>query len=135
PFSNPAFRGAALLLVNRNFGCGSSREHAPQALMRWGIRAVIGESFSEIFQGNSLVLGLPCFTAAPADLERVMALVEASPDSALTASVRDRSLSGAGEPVALGLPANAREALLAGSWDATNLLLERFEDVEAVAAR
>src|SRR5688572_16621846 len=72
PFDDTRFRGAAILLVNRNFGCGSSREHAPQGLYRAGFRALVGESFSEIFFGNSLIIGLPCVTAAPADLQSLM---------------------------------------------------------------
>src|SRR5215471_4375831 len=71
PFNNQRYRGAAVLVVNANFGCGSSREHAPQGLARAGIRAVIGESFSEIFQGNAAMLGLPCFAAGAADVERL----------------------------------------------------------------
>ncbi len=84
PFDRPHHQGASILVVNRNFGCGSSREHAPQALMRWGIRAVIGESFAEIFFGNCLALGIPCLTASHPD---VAALQEAD---------RRRSLRGAG---------------------------------------
>ena len=76
PFSNPVYQGAAILLVNRNFGCGSSREQAPQALQRWGIRAVVGESFSEIFFGNSLIIGLPCFAVPAAEIEAAMSAVE-----------------------------------------------------------
>jgi 3-isopropylmalate/(R)-2-methylmalate dehydratase small subunit len=135
PFANPAYQGAAILVVNRNFGCGSSREHAPRALMRWGIRALAGESFSEIFQANALALGLPCFTVAPPDLDRVMALVERTPATAFEVSVSDQVLTGGGVTVPVHLPANARAAFLAGSWNLTDLLLDRFEDVEAVAAR
>jgi 3-isopropylmalate dehydratase small subunit len=79
PFDRPEFQGATLLVVNRNFGCGSSREHAPQALMRWGIRAVIGESFAEIFFGNCLALGIPCLTASHADCLSLQASITASP--------------------------------------------------------
>ncbi len=79
PVSNRAYAGSSILLVNANFGCGSSREHAPQAIRRWGIRAVVGESFSEIFFGNSVVIGLPCVTASHADMELLMGLVESAP--------------------------------------------------------
>ena len=84
PVSNPAYAGSAVLLVNANFGCGSSREHAPQAIRRWGIRAVVGESFSEIFFGNSVALGLPCLTASHADIDRLQAAVERDPSTVLT---------------------------------------------------
>ena len=79
PFDDPRFAGARILLVNGNFGCGSSREHAPQAIYRWGIRAIVGESFSDIFFGNSVAIGLPCVTATRADLDALMALVDRRP--------------------------------------------------------
>jgi 3-isopropylmalate/(R)-2-methylmalate dehydratase small subunit len=135
PFSNTAYRDASILLVNANFGCGSSREHAPQAIRRRGIRAVLGESFSEIFFGNSVALGLPCVTAAPDAVDALIAMATGNPGlqvtidlSALTATAGDRSF-----PVSL--PSAARDAFLQGTWDATGLLLDRYEEVEAVAAR
>src|SRR5229473_2849465 len=87
PFSNSRHKGAGILLVNGNFGCGSSREHAPQALQRWGIRAVVGESFSEIFFGNAVALGIPCLTVSAEDAEALLAAVEANPALELTMSV------------------------------------------------
>src|SRR5688500_2929138 len=86
-FSNPLYAGARILIVNGNFGCGSSREHAPQALQRWGIRAVIGESFSEIFFGNSVALGMPCLTVSAQDTEALLSAVEANPGVEITVSV------------------------------------------------
>ena len=118
PFSNPIYAGASLLLVNANFGCGSSREHAPQAIRRRGIRAIVGESFSEIFFGNSVALGLPCVSVTPevVDLEA-------------------QKVTAGNQSFPLTLPPAARDAFLDGSWDATGLLLDRYEEVEAVAAR
>lgn len=135
PFADPRYRQAAILLSNENFGSGSSREHAPQALKRWGIRACVGQSFSEIFGGNALTIGLPCATASAADIDRLMRMVEAAPDTRLVVSVSEETLEAAGERVALAFPRAARTALLNGHWDATGLLLDRFDEVRVVAAR
>ena len=87
PFNDPRYAGASILIVNRNFGSGSSREHAPQGLARAGIRAVIGESFSEIFQGNSSMLGLPCFVASHEDVAQLQTLIERAPETMVEADV------------------------------------------------
>jgi len=134
-FSNQVFRSATVLLVNKNFGCGSSREHAPQALMRWGIRAVLGESFSDIFFGNSLTLGIPCLTLKREEIASLMQAVEKTPRLDFTISVKDCMISSTGFSIPARLPSNAREALLTGAWDATGLLLDRPHDVKAIANR
>jgi 3-isopropylmalate/(R)-2-methylmalate dehydratase small subunit len=135
PLSNAAFDGAALLFVNANFGCGSSREHAPQAIRRRGIRAVVGESFSEIFSGNSVALGMPCPTATPDAIAQLQSLAEREPPSVFTLDLDAMTISGGGLTIPLQLPPAAREGFLDGTWDATGLLLERFEEVRAVARR
>ena len=135
PFDNPSYKGASVLLVNRNFGCGSSREHAPQALVRAGIRAVIGESFSEIFFGNSLLIGLPCVTASAADVLALMDRVEARPDVRVAVDLKAGTCQLDGFTCAIALPPNAREAFLTGAWDTTGMLLERYAEVDAVSAR
>ncbi len=135
PFSNPRYRQATILLSNENFGSGSSREHAPQALKRWGIDACVGESFSEIFRGNSLSIGLPCASASPDDVERLMGIVETEPETQLVVSVSEQSLRVGDERFALEFPSATRVALLNGHWDATGLLLDQFDDVRAVADR
>ena len=135
PFDDARFSGARILLVNRNFGCGSSREHAPQALYRGGIRAVVGESFSEIFFGNSVAIGLPCVTAPHEAVEELQALVEGTKDAALSLDLEARTLTAEGKTLSVSIPENAREAFLSGNWDGTSMLLERFEEVEAVSAR
>ena len=135
PLSNPAYDGASIMLVNANFGCGSSREHAPQAIRRRGFRAIVGESFSEIFFGNSVVLGMPCVTAAPDTIARLMDLVEHSPDTAITVDLTTMNVAAAGRSWPITLPAAARDSFLEGTWDATALLLDRFEEVESVAKR
>jgi 3-isopropylmalate/(R)-2-methylmalate dehydratase small subunit len=135
PVSNPAFRGATLLLVNANFGCGSSREHAPQAIRRRGIRALVGESYSEIFFGNSVALGMPCLTAARDDLNALMAAAEREPSIEFVVDLEPMTVTGGGLSVRVSLPPGARESFLDGAWDATALLLDRFEDVESVSKR
>jgi 3-isopropylmalate/(R)-2-methylmalate dehydratase small subunit len=135
PVSNPAYAAAAILLVNANFGCGSSREHAPQAIRRRGIRAVIGESYSEIFFGNSVALGMPCVSAAPGDVARLMTLAEGNPGAVITLDLERMRAAGADVDVPVSLPPGAREAFLEGTWDATGLLLDRYEEVEAVMRR
>ena len=132
---DPRFAGASILVVNRNFGCGSSREHAPQAIRRRGFAAVVGESFSEIFFGNSVALGLPCVTAAAADVERLQRAVEENPAIDITIDLAAQQLQYDGTKMAVALPPAARESFLDGSWDATGLLLDRFEDVERTARR
>ena len=132
-FSNPLYTGAKVLIVNGNFGCGSSREHAPQALQRWGIRAVVGESFSEIFFGNSVALGMPCLTVSAGDAEALLSAVESNPQADVTVSVGDQSVSVNGTKYEAAIPAGAREAFTAGTWDATGLLLDDFDRVRAVA--
>jgi 3-isopropylmalate/(R)-2-methylmalate dehydratase small subunit len=134
-FSNPRYAGATILIVNGNFGCGSSREHAPQALQRWGIRAIIGESFSEIFFVNSVALGMPCLTVSGADAEALLSAVEADPHVDVGVSVAGQSVSVAGRTYQALIPAGAREAFTTGIWDATGLLLDDFDRVRTVAAQ
>ncbi len=134
PFDQEQFRGASILLVNKNFGCGSSREHAPQGLRRWGIRAVIGESFSEIFFGNAMMIGMPCLTASLADLNALMASVEQHPTVRLRLDLLKGTCQTDGFQCAVSLPVNARDAFVTGSWDTTGLLRERYDEVTAAAS-
>ena len=133
PFSDPRYAGAKVLIVNGNFGCGSSREHAPQALQRWGIRAVVGESFSEIFFGNAVALGMPCLTVSAHDAEALLSAVEHDPHTDVRVSVSSQSVAVNGTTYPAAVPAGAREAFTAGTWDATGLLLDDFDRVRAVA--
>ena len=136
PFDQSAHRGARLLVVNRNFGCGSSREHAPQALMRWGIRAVIGESFAEIFFGNCLALGIPCLSVDHDTALAVQAAIDADPALELSADLETLELRGAqGQCWSLTLAAGPRQMLRSGQWDATGQLLANGAALDATAAR
>jgi 3-isopropylmalate/(R)-2-methylmalate dehydratase small subunit len=135
PFDGPAGAGAAVLLVNRNFGCGSSREHAPQALARWGVKAIVGESFAEIFFSNATALGVPCVSVEPDAVRALMAKVEGDPAAAVTVDLEAMAVRGGGVEAACTMPAAARSAFLAGTWDATALLMADFEAVRAAAAR
>jgi 3-isopropylmalate/(R)-2-methylmalate dehydratase small subunit len=135
PFDDARYRGASILLVNRNFGCGSSREHAPQGLSRWGIRAVVGESFSEIFFGNALMIGMPAVTAPPDAVRQLMDRVERQPDARLRVDLQAGTCEVEGFRCAVSLPAHARDAFVTGAWDTTGLLLDRYGEVDAVAAR
>jgi len=135
PVSNPAYADAVLLFVNANFGCGSSREHAPQAIRRRGIRAVVGESFSEIFFGNSMAIGMPCPTVTADAAAALQAAAQQQPDVTFELDLEAMTLSGGTLTFPVSLPLAARDGLLTGSWDATGLLLERYDEVRAVAAR
>ncbi|HJO38411.1 MAG: 3-isopropylmalate dehydratase small subunit [Vicinamibacterales bacterium] len=135
PFDQPQYQGAAILLANANFGCGSSREHAPQALQRWGIQACVAESFSEIFLGNSTALGLPCATATPEAIAQLLHAAETEPATAMTLDLEALTVRAGDCVVEVATAPAVREALLSGTWDATGLLLDEFDDVRAVAAR
>ncbi|PYR82502.1 MAG: 3-isopropylmalate dehydratase small subunit [Acidobacteria bacterium] len=135
PFDDPKFQGASILLADRNFGAGSSREHAPQGLHRWGIRAVVAQSFAEIFFGNSLMIGLACVTAPAKDVEALMSLVNRDPQATLAIDLQARTCQASGLTIAIAIPDHVRDTLLTGAWDTTGLLLDRYEEVNAVSAK
>jgi 3-isopropylmalate/(R)-2-methylmalate dehydratase small subunit len=134
-FNQAAYAGASILIVNANFGCGSSREHAPQGLVRAGIKAVVGASFSEIFRGNAAMIGLPCLTADAASVEQLQSLVERKPQTVVTADVAAGSIAAGPLRFTVSVPDALREAFLSGQWNPTAMLLDRFDEVRAVAAR
>lgn len=132
---DPRFRGAAVLISGANFGCGSSREHAPQAIMKFGFRAVVAESYAEIFFGNATNLGLPCVSAAREDIQRVAAAVAANPALELTVDLTAMQLRYGSAAIPLQMRDSARDALVNGRWDAVAELLEGLAAVQATSAR
>ena len=135
PFDQPETQGASILVVNGNFGCGSSREHAPQALMRWGIRAVVGVSFAEIFFGNCVALGIPCVTATPEEIQRLQQLVMGSPQGSWQLDLEAMTLASDAVTQAVQLAEGPRQMLMTGRWDATSQLLARDAELTALTAR
>ena len=129
PFDLDQNNGANILIVNDNFGCGSSREHAPQALMRWGIRLIIGESFAEIFFGNCLALGIPCLTASREKIMKLQNLVEENYNQIWEFNLKNLSISNQKETVELNLDEGPFNMLFTGKWDATSQLLDEEEKI------
>lgn len=136
-FDEPQFQDATILLVNKNFGCGSSREHAPQSIARWGkgITVVIGESFAEIFYGNCQSLGVPCPAVSAEVIEKLMSAVEKDPTAELVVDIEKRTISVGGEGFEFALPDGPRQAFLEGTWDSTAGLLAGKDAVEATAKK
>jgi 3-isopropylmalate/(R)-2-methylmalate dehydratase small subunit len=134
-WNDPKIAGATILVVNGNFGCGSSREHAPQGLLRFGIKAIVGESFSEIFQGNSAMLGIPCFTAAHALINALQTAIEKAPATSIEARVDTGIVTAGSLKVSAAVPPALRDGFLSGQWNPTAMLLANFDDVRKVAAR
>ena len=135
PLDDARFAGASILIVGRNFGCGSSREHAPQSLMRAGFQAFVGESYAEIFFGNCVALGLPAVTLARADLERLMDAVELDPAQQLVLDLAAGTLVSRVGTQRIAMPDGARRQLLEGSWDAMAVLMEARDAIQATAER
>ncbi|PSR16441.1 isopropylmalate isomerase [filamentous cyanobacterium CCP3] len=134
PFDQPQYQGATILVVNRNFGCGSSREHAPQAIARWGIQAVLGESFAEIFFGNCVAIGIPCLTATAETVAQVQSALESDPSLSVTLNLDSQTVRFGDETEAVSMPEGVRQAFLAGTWDACGQLVANAEAIRATAA-
>ena len=125
PFDQSVHAGASILVVNDNFGCGSSREHAPQALMRWGIRALVGVSFAEIFYGNCLALGIPCATASSQQVSLLQDAVAADPSVNWALDLNGLTFSAGAMSEPIQVAAGAHDMLRSGQWDATGQLVAR----------
>jgi len=135
PFDVARFRGASILFVGMNFGCGSSREHAARALRARGLRAVVGSSFGEIFRGNCAALGLPCVTLAPGDLEAAMDDVELAPRQEVVIDLEARTVRCRRGAFPLDMPESIRHPLLEGTWDTTSVLLQAGDAIERCAQK
>lgn len=138
PFDQPQYQGASILVVNNNFGCGSSREHAPQALAKWGIKAIVGQSFAEIFSGNCVAIGVPCLMANPEEIQQLQGLIKDNPEAQITVdlvtmSITSEHLSNIAIPVQLN--EGSREMFLKGTWDNCGLLVSNAEQVKLTATK
>lgn len=133
PFDNPDFASAQVLLANKNFGCGSSREHAPQALLRWnkGITVVIAESFAEIFNTNCFSLGIPCICLSAETCQRLMSLCESNPTLPFVVNLEESTITAGSEHVPFDMPEGIRQRFLTGSWDSTSELLANSDKIRA----
>jgi len=135
PFNQAVYQGASVLVVGQNFGCGSSREHAPQALMRWGIRALVGGSFAEIFFGNCVILGIPCLVASMADIEWLQKAIGGEPQKVVTVDVERQEVRLGDRIIKATMPDGPRNQLVTGTWDSTAVLLEAGTAIEATAQK
>ncbi len=144
PFDDARFQGAEVLVVGKNFGCGSSREHAPQALLRAGVRAIVGESFAEIFAGNCTALGIPTVRASATAIEQLQRQIGEEPTTLLEVDLDEmvvragRDADGslvADAQLEVTMPDGQRRALMSGAWDSTGVLLANREAVAEVARR
>ena len=133
PMNEERFQDANVMVVNNNFGCGSSREHAPQALMRWGIDALIGESFAEIFAGNCLALGIPTVTASQTQIETLQDWIEENPDGQIDIDVASQTVSYDGQTLDVDISEGQRKALVEGIWDTTALMKSNETEIQNTA--
>ena len=135
PLNDPRFKGATVLLSGANFGCGSSREHAPQAIQKYGFKAIIAENFAEIFFGNCTTLGIPCATASREDIAKITAAIEKNPQAEIVVDVTKQEIRFAGQTVKADVRAAARDALVNGRWDAIGELLDGMPTMKTTAAK
>jgi 3-isopropylmalate/(R)-2-methylmalate dehydratase small subunit len=135
PLNDPRFKGATILFSGANFGCGSSREHAPQAIQKYGFKAVVAENFAEIFFGNCTTLGIPCATANRPDIAKIAAAIEKDPQMEIVVDVAKQEIRFGGQTVKAEVRPAARDALVNGRWDAIGELLDGVPAVKATAAK
>ncbi len=135
PLDKPGHKGASVLITGANFGCGSSREHAPQALYHFGIRAVVAESYAEIFFGNCTTLGIPCVTLSTLDVAALGKLTEIEPNVQITIDLKTKTVKAGSQEFKCDIPENARQSLINGQWDSLGDLLDGRELVGQTATK
>lgn len=135
PFDQPQYQGAQILVVNRNFGCGSSREHAPQAIAKWGIQALVGESFAEIFLGNCVAIGIPCVTASSADVQTLQEWLAANPKTSITLNLTAMQVQFGKSTISVAMGDGVRNMFLSGTWDACGQLTAQAEQIRQTASK
>lgn len=133
PFDQPHYQGANILVVNGNFGCGSSREHAPQALSKWGIQAIIGESFAEIFFGNCVAIGIPCVTAEPETVQQLQTIVKRNPQAVVTLDLEAMQVRCHDFQAPVSMSEGPRAMLTTGTWDSCGQLVAQADQIQATA--
>lgn len=135
PFDQPQYQGATILVVNGNFGCGSSREHAPQSLSKWGIQAIVGESFAEIFFGNCVAIGIPCVTAEPDIVSQLQALLQEDPQASMSIDLVAMQVQCGDFQTSISIGEGPRQMLTTGTWDSCGQLVNQVEQIRATAAK
>ncbi|NJR47288.1 MAG: 3-isopropylmalate dehydratase small subunit [Hyellaceae cyanobacterium CSU_1_1] len=135
PFDQPQHQGASILLVNNNFGCGSSREHAPQALSKWGIKAIVGQSFAEIFLGNCVAIGVPCLIAAPEDIQQLQTLIKENPEVNVMVDLENLSVKSDGLSIPVRMNEGSKQMFLQGTWDNCGQLVSNAEKIKTTATK
>jgi 3-isopropylmalate/(R)-2-methylmalate dehydratase small subunit len=135
PFDLPQYQGANILVVNANFGCGSSREHAPQALSKWGIQSIIGESFAEIFFGNCVAIGVPCVTADPEIVKQLQGILTRNPQAAMSLDLESMQVHCDDFSAAVAINEGARQKFITGTWDDCGQLASQVDRIQATASK
>jgi len=135
PFNEDKYNGASVLIVNKNFGCGSSREHAPQSLKRSGIKAIIGESFAEIFSGNCISLGIPIITANKKDIETIMDFIKENPDKEINIGLENKKAEYNNNSISIDIKESIRTMLINGTWDTIFELQQASDKIDEIAKK
>ncbi|MDJ0593404.1 MAG: 3-isopropylmalate dehydratase small subunit [Pleurocapsa sp. MO_226.B13] len=135
PFDLEKYQGASILVVNNNFGCGSSREHAPQALSKWGIKAIVGQSFAEIFFGNCVAIGVPCVIASPEAVKQLQEAIEQNPEVSLTVDLEKMAVKNDTQTIPVKMNEGSRQMFLNGTWDNCGQLIAEPQKIKATATK